>query len=133
MSNSCADTELGRIGLLRVPLSVRQRRASRGGFFLRPPAVEVHKKICHFIYLVFHDMHIPPQPYDQKLCSRFARCLMEPARVLFFASFLLLKPIRDLPRAQSENKQIEPKWRRKHPSSAAQHVVIAHPTLTDLR
>jgi len=73
----------------------------------------------------------PPQPYDQKLCSRFARCLMEPARVSFFASFHLLKPIRDMARAQSRSVQIEQKWRRKQTSLAVQDVVIGNRTLRD--
>jgi hypothetical protein len=50
--------KLGRIALRRVPLSARQRRASRGGFFLRPLALEVHPKTRDFICLVFHYMHI---------------------------------------------------------------------------
>ena len=56
---------------------------------------------------------------------------MEPARVLFFASFHLLKPIRDMARAQSESVQIEPKWRRKQTSLAVQDVVIGNRTLRD--
>src|SRR5882724_1525819 len=72
-----------------------------------------------------------PQPHDQKLCSRFARCLMEPARAPFLASFHLLKPIRDIARAQSRSVQIEAKWRRNRTSLAGQDVVAGKRTLRD--
>ena len=73
----------------------------------------------------------PPQPYDKKLCSRSALCIMEPARVPFFASFHLLKPIRDMARAQSGNVQIVAKRRRKWTSLAAQDMVAGNRTLRD--
>ena len=56
---------------------------------------------------------------------------MEPARAPFLASFHLLKPIRDMARAQSRSVQIEAKWRRNRTSLAGQDVVAGKRTLRD--
>ena len=43
-----------------------------------------HQEINNSIYLVFHDMHTLPQPYDKELCSRFARCVYGTGARLIF-------------------------------------------------
>ena len=61
-------------------------------FFVRPLAFEVDQNIRDFICLVLHYMHIPPQPYDKKMCNRFDGCAYRTRAGLIFASFHLLNP-----------------------------------------
>src|SRR5205823_11777879 len=55
----CAET-VTRARSLATRAALRaRRRAARDAFLVRPLALEVDQNIRDFIYLVFHDMHIP--------------------------------------------------------------------------